>query len=423
MKIAVDLDDTLSRVERYARAHGYIVRNNLPYQLVNEHAQLLAEMFDWSFSDVVDFMRAGGDSIFTEAVARPHAKEVLQKWREMGHTVIILTARTTKLFPNPEKLSRDWLEKRKIPYDELVANCEDKGKYCAENGVSLLVDNSVEQCLSFQRRGGCAILAVSKATLSRAREVRYCGADWTQIDGRAQEFFNIRTLEERTARAVVPRFLSRLDGYEVRSDLWEGFRNNCIRAVSPSPLPFSFVVTEMEERCREQNKTCRFLLTSLDVALDSYLRERGYTLEHNCVMMTLAQIPDLPKAEGVRLYFAPSGEWEEECRAVNGEKYLRDYSLVKGRVLFATAYSDGKPASVATAVLDGDSLGIYDVHTVINERRKGYARKVLSALLSAGGRMGAERAYLQAVTANHAASALYRSLGFVRHHEYWYRVK
>ena len=46
----------------------------------------------------------------------------------------------------------------------------------------MLVDDRLEHCLSAQSYGVHAVLAVSKATIARAREVRYGGANWQQID-------------------------------------------------------------------------------------------------------------------------------------------------------------------------------------------------------------------------------------------------
>ena len=171
MRIAVDIDDTLNAVDRVRYAGEYIRRKNLPFRLVDENAHMLEKVYDWSHDDVLEFVHDGGITAFTDAPARKGAREVL-----------VLTSRVAEWFGNPEKLSRDWLEKRHIPYDGLVASCADKGAYCAQNNIDILIDDSVEQCLSAQEKGVYAVLAVSRATLERAREVHYGGANWKQID-------------------------------------------------------------------------------------------------------------------------------------------------------------------------------------------------------------------------------------------------
>ena len=182
MRIAVDIDDTLNAVDRVRYAGEYIRRKNLPFRLVDENAHMLEKVYDWSHDDVLEFVHDGGITAFTDAPARKGAKEVLERWRAAGIEVIVLTSRVAEWFGNPEKLSRDWLEKRHIPYDGLVASCADKGAYCAQNNIDILIDDSVEQCLSAQEKGVYAVLAVSRATLERAREVHYGGGNWNQID-------------------------------------------------------------------------------------------------------------------------------------------------------------------------------------------------------------------------------------------------
>ncbi len=185
MKIAVDLDDTLSVVDRVTRASGYIERNGLPFKLVDENAHALVNVFDWKIGDVLDFVRAGGITVFTDAEAKRGAREVLTALRKAGHEIVVLTARQREWFVNPEKVSRDWLEKRRIPYDEIVADVPfaEKGKYCKEQGIPILIDDSLTTCLSAQEAGVDAILMVDKHNLARAEEVRYRASSWKQIAG------------------------------------------------------------------------------------------------------------------------------------------------------------------------------------------------------------------------------------------------
>ncbi len=185
MKIAVDLDDTLSVVDRVTRASGYIERYNLPFRLIDENAHALVSVFDWQIDDVLKFIREGGITIFTDAEAKKGARAVLTALREAGHEIVVLTARQREWFVNPEKVSRDWLEKRKIPYDEIVADVpfEEKGRYCREQGIPILIDDSVMTCLAAQEAGVSAILMVDRHNAARAGEINYRASTWKQIAG------------------------------------------------------------------------------------------------------------------------------------------------------------------------------------------------------------------------------------------------
>lgn len=184
MRIAVDVDDTLNIIDRVGKAGAYIERKNLDFHLAREYSNKFVEVYDWELADVLAFIRDGGIVAFTDADARKGAREVLTKWREEGHEVIILTSRAEDWFVNPEKVTRDWLEKRRIPYDEIVTGIEfeKKGKYCKEHNISILIDDEVTACLRAQEEGVRAVLAVGRHNIHRANEVRYGGANWKQID-------------------------------------------------------------------------------------------------------------------------------------------------------------------------------------------------------------------------------------------------
>jgi len=182
MKIAVDIDDTLSVLDRVKAGTAYLVRKNLPVKIYNPDSHVLQEVFGWTEEEAITFMQNGGITLFTDAPARAGVREILQSWRDAGHEVVVITARKKSWFSNAEKVSRDWLEKRRIPYDEIIADEEEKGRYCREHGIGILIDDNLQTCLDAQANGVNAVLFVDKHNLSRAREVKFGGANWKQID-------------------------------------------------------------------------------------------------------------------------------------------------------------------------------------------------------------------------------------------------
>ena len=73
-------------------------------------------------------------------------------------------------------------------------------------------------------------------------------------------------------------------------------------------------------------------------------------------------------------------------------------------------------------MLKGDLVGLFDLVTGPNVRRKGHGTSLISRLLEWGGAHGADRAYLQVVQSNAPAIHLYEQLGFQSVYEYWYRI-
>ena len=181
MKIAIDIDDTLTKVDRVTYPQQYILENNLNFKLVDPDAHALSEIFDWTYDDAFSFVRAGGVIVFTHAPARDGAKEVIQKWRAAGHHVTILTARSQDWFADPEGLSRTQLEKNQIPYDEIVAGVYEKGKYCKEHGIEILIEDNFEICKTAQELGIKTLMFLDKHNLEHRDEIVYTASDWNEV--------------------------------------------------------------------------------------------------------------------------------------------------------------------------------------------------------------------------------------------------
>jgi len=75
------------------------------------------------------------------------------------------------------------------------------------------------------------------------------------------------------------------------------------------------------------------------------------------------------------------------------------------------------------AVLQGEYVGLFDIVTDKDFRRRGYDRRLVSGLLQWAKENGARRAYLQVTLDNEAALSLYSGLGFIEAYRYWYRIK
>ena len=181
MKIAIDIDDTLTKVDRVTYTLQYIKENNLNFKLLDPDAHAISEIFDWTYEDAFNFVKAGGSVIFTHSPAREGAKETITKWRAAGHHITILTARSEDWFADPEGLSKNQLDANQIPYDEIVAGVYEKGKYCKEHGIAVLIEDNFEICKIAQELGVKAIMFLDKHNLAHKDKITYTASDWEQV--------------------------------------------------------------------------------------------------------------------------------------------------------------------------------------------------------------------------------------------------
>ena len=193
MKIAIDIDDTLTKVDRVTPAQKYITENSLPFQLVNPDAHAIRDIFDWTQEEVMRFIWSGGYKTFSEAPMRKGAKETIEKWRAAGHHVTVLTARSSDWFAEPVELSRTQLAAHQIPYDELIVDVYEKGKYCVENGIEVLIEDNFEICKLAQELGVKAIMFLDKHNLEHKDEIQYTVSDWEQAALIVEQILNLNT--------------------------------------------------------------------------------------------------------------------------------------------------------------------------------------------------------------------------------------
>ena len=133
----------------------------------------------------------------------------------------------------------------------------------------------------------------------------------------------------------------------------------------------------------------------------------------------VADLPEPTPVAGAVLLEAPDAAWLA--------RYGRDVppevltAVVDGEVVFATVADAAVGRGAVTTAPDGTRwLGISAVHVPAEHRRRGHARALCRALLAWGADRGAERVYVQVLTENTAAIALYDSLGFGLHHHHRY---
>ena len=113
MKIAIDIDDTLNVIERARYAAAYLEKEGLPFRVTDPCANAFVRVCDWSEEDVIRFIGAGGAAAFIEALPREGAQKTLSRWKEAGHTIVILTARLKSWFGDPPSTSSSPTAKRR----------------------------------------------------------------------------------------------------------------------------------------------------------------------------------------------------------------------------------------------------------------------------------------------------------------------
>lgn len=122
MKIAVDIDNVLSNFnEMLLKAflkHDKKLRNK---GIINKNADYITRgMFDWTKEETDDFYKNNIEDIVKNLDVIDGAKECIDKLREEGYKIYIVTGRDNGEYKDSKSMTEVWLKENNINYDKLI---------------------------------------------------------------------------------------------------------------------------------------------------------------------------------------------------------------------------------------------------------------------------------------------------------------
>ncbi len=213
-------------------------------------------------------------------------------------------------------------------------------------------------------------------------------------------------------------------------------RSNSVTCLGDSPLELEQRIDRVETIYEDRRLPPTFRISPLaPSALTGILDRRGWRRFDESIVMTLdladTAFGDQRDLMGVDLKIAaePSTVWFDACRQIDQLSHAEATTLgsMLERLIPDAGYGrlqvDDQVAALALAVIDVELVGLFEVMTAENQRRKGFSRLLLSHLLRFGQERGAAKGWLAVAADNEPAVNLYRSLGFSEVYRYHYRSK
>lgn len=151
MRIGIDIDGVLTDIEQFVIDYisKYCVENKIKYN-IGEDNYNYSKTFNITDEQEENFWNEYLEYYAVNEKARPFAAEVINKLREDGHEIYIITARwltnrDDDIGNKMREIVKKWLNKNKISYDRLIfskASKERKSKEIAENKIDLMIEDS-----------------------------------------------------------------------------------------------------------------------------------------------------------------------------------------------------------------------------------------------------------------------------------------
>jgi ribosomal protein S18 acetylase RimI-like enzyme len=246
-------------------------------------------------------------------------------------------------------------------------------------------------------------------------------------------------LEELAANAWPAEVVQPLDGWRLRFTQGVSRRVNSVWPNrNDNHYPLSEKVALVEEFYGRYNLPARYQIcpAAQPVELDAVLAGRGYTVDaptqvQSAEVATVLQRASNNSAATITLAETLSPAWldaqrqlaqlDERTAAVRQGILQRIGRGSKAVPVFVVATLGGEVAGIGLGVYENGWLGIFNMITHPEYRRRGVATAVLRRLAEWGQEQGARQLYLQVMDNNEPAKRLYQGLGFATLYRYHYR--
>jgi ribosomal protein S18 acetylase RimI-like enzyme len=243
----------------------------------------------------------------------------------------------------------------------------------------------------------------------------------------------VKLLEELGANAWPAPVNQQLEGWRLRAASGLSRRANSVLPLGP--LPFYDRWPELvADFYRSRGLPPRFQVSGACAPeLDGLLAERGYNADITVSVMTapcasiLQRAPAAGPLLSTRLSDALAPEWFDaflalEYRHGDAAVYRQIMEAIGPPACYALVSAGGAPTGVGMAVAERGWVGLFNVITHPDQRRRGAATEVGRALAAWGTAQGAAAMYLQVAADNAPALSLYERLGFTTLYQYHYRT-
>jgi N-acetylglutamate synthase len=228
------------------------------------------------------------------------------------------------------------------------------------------------------------------------------------------------------------------DGWLLRFSEGQSKRANGVNVIAPSTLPLVDKIKQCEEWYEQKELPAVFRITTLtrDAELDATLERLGYEVSER-VDTRWRPLQDVSHAIDTGVRTLAFDDWSQHFYALkrentaSRERHSRRMQPVAGHHYCYALFSQGRVVSCAQTVRELSAnttqqpryVGLFNVFTDAEARGKGYATRLIEAVMSLERAAGGQTMYLQVAQQNVNAIRIYGQLGFDVAYEYWYRVK
>lgn len=147
MRIGVDMDGVLNDIGawHYSCGFKFCIENKIDRGF-NPYKYMIEEQFGITDEENYKFWKEYIFDLMISIPVRPYAANVLTLLQEMGHEIVILTARDNRYLTNQYEDTmnfyvEEWLTKNGIPYNQIIAGTGKKSEKVVKNNIDIMIED------------------------------------------------------------------------------------------------------------------------------------------------------------------------------------------------------------------------------------------------------------------------------------------
>ena len=164
LNIGIDVDDTITDTFEFVQpfvAEFY----NLDINYVKDNEISYNTLTDEMKKTELEFAKKYFEKNISNVKIKDDARKYITKLKELGHKIIIITARDEMVYNDAYKITSDYLIKHNIPFDKIICN-GDKATECLNNKIDILIDDSKTNCENVKNVGVDVLMFACKSNVN-----------------------------------------------------------------------------------------------------------------------------------------------------------------------------------------------------------------------------------------------------------------
>lgn len=182
MQIGIDIDDVITNTSLSMK--DYIIKYDTNGEIIKHIEEVMRG--EMPTPSIRKFFDEHNVEIFSNAAQKENANTVINKLLE-NNEIFLITSRGEEKYIGSEAVTLNYLKEHNINYTKILFNSFNKAKICKDNGIDIMIDDSVKYCEEIQKENIKSILFTSEVNKNIKTTVARV-SNWLELEEKIKKY-------------------------------------------------------------------------------------------------------------------------------------------------------------------------------------------------------------------------------------------